>query len=173
MQNYLKAFVAEDTAEAWAKVKDQMPWNFKTEGSERLAALKFSNSNIQVSNGEAVEEAISKHPKGTIWGEFFLDPFITPGGDFYPYVRSCQQVVLLEQVPNLSNLENLYISEVPWSKGLPQDAISYLLIVCPRCQLVAMDGDVEEDFDPDEDESFIDEDCPACSGTGEWDFELF
>lgn len=173
MQKYLKAHVDEDTAEAWAKIQDQMPWNFKTQGSEKLASLQFRDSKIDISDPKAIEELISNSPKGTVWGEFYLDPFITPGGDFYPYVRSCQQVVVLEQVPNLSNLENVYISELPWSENLPQDAISYLLIVCPRCQLIAMDGDVEEDFDPDEDESFIDEDCPACSGTGEWGFELF
>lgn len=173
MQKYLKAHVDEDTAEAWAKIQDQMPWNFKTQGSEKLASLQFRDSEIDISDAKAIEELISNSPKGTVWGEFYLDPFITPGGDFYPYVRSCQQVVLLEQVPSLSNLENVYISELPWSENLPQDAISYLLIVCPRCQLIAMDGDVEEDFDPDEDESFIDEDCPACSGTGEWGFELF
>lgn len=80
---------------------------------------------------------------------------------------------MLEQVPNLSNLEVLYKSERPWVEGLPKDAISYLLIVCPRCQLIATDGDEEADFEPDEDESFVDDNCPACAGTGEWAFELF
>jgi hypothetical protein len=80
---------------------------------------------------------------------------------------------MLEQVPSLSNLEVLYQSERPWVEGLPQDAISYLLIVCPRCQLIATDGDEEADFEPDEDESFVDDNCPACAGTGEWAFELF
>jgi hypothetical protein len=173
MQKYLKAFVAEDTAQAWAKVKDQMPWNFKTEGSERLGALEFSDSNVDISDAKAIEDLISESPKGSIWGAFYLDPFITLGNDFYPYIRNCQQIVMLEQVPGLSNLEVLYKSERPWAEGLPQDAISYLLIVCPRCQLIAMDGDEEADFEPDDDESFVDDNCPACDGTGEWDFELF
>lgn len=173
MHEYLESFVDEDTPGAWAKLRDQMPWNFYKEGSEKVATLKLSNSNVNVSDAGAVQELLSKSPKGTVWGEFYLDPFITPGADFYPYVRSCQQLVMLDQVPNLSSLENLYISERPWSDGIPQDAISFLLIVCPRCQLIAMDGDVEEDFEPEDDESFVDDNCPACSGSGEWEFELF
>jgi hypothetical protein len=173
MQKYLRPFVTEDTVEAWGKVKDQMPWNFKTEGSEQLAVLQFSDCDNVVSNAEAIKELIAGSPTGTIWGAFYLDPYITLGNDFYPYIRSCQQIVMLEQVPSLSNLEVLYQSEHPWVEGLPQDAISYLLIVCPRCQLIATDGDEEADFEPDEDESFIDDNCPACDGTGEWTFELF
>jgi hypothetical protein len=98
MQKYLKSFVNEDTTEAWAKVKAQMPWNFKTEGSEQLAVLQFSDCDTDVSNAEAIEELISESPKGTIWGAFYLDPYITLGNDFYPYIRSCQQIVMLEQV---------------------------------------------------------------------------
>lgn len=67
MQKYLKSFVNEDTTEAWAKVKAQMPWNFKTEGSEQLAVLQFSDCDTDVSNAEAIEELISESPKGTIW----------------------------------------------------------------------------------------------------------
>lgn len=173
MQEYLKAFVNEDRTEAWAKVKDQMPWNFKTEGSEQLAALGFEESGIDVSDVEAIGNIISESPKGSIWGAFYLDPYITLGDDFYPYIRSCQQIIMLEQVPALGNLEVIYKSERPWAEGLPQDAISYLLIVCPRCQLIATDGDEEADFEPDDDESFVDDNCPACDGNGEWTFELF
>jgi hypothetical protein len=173
MKKYLKPFVTEDTPEAWAKVKGQMPWNFKTAGSEKLAGLDFSDCDIDISDAKAIDELISESPKGTIWGAFYLDPYITLGNDFYPYIRNCQQLVMLEQVPGLSSLEAIYMSKRPWSEGLPQDAISFLLIVCPRCQLIATDGDEEADFEPDEDESFVDENCPACDGTGEWDFELF
>lgn len=173
MRKYLRPLVTEDTPDAWAEVKGRMPWNFKSEGSEKLADLHFKVSQTDVSDAKAIEALISNSPKGTVWGEFYLDPFITPGGDFYPYVRSCQQIAVLEQVPSLSNLEFLYISETPWIDGLPRDAVSYLVIICPRCQLIATDGDEDADFEPDEDEDFVDEDCPACSGTGEWEFELF
>ena len=173
MQESFQQIVDEDTAEAWSEVKKQMPWaNIDKGDGAKLAELGFRDSEIDHTDEDEIEALISSSEEGSVWGEFYLDPIISIGDDFDVYIKNCQYVSPLRQTPSLSNLEGIYVSERAWTEGLPTSAISYLLIVCPRCQLLATGGDQDVDFDPEEDESFIDEDCPACSGTGEWEYEL-
>lgn len=172
MKQYLKQFVSKDSQEEWQKLKSQMPWNFSTEGSELLANFQFEELDTDLDDEAEIADLIENSEVGTIWGEFFLEPVLSIGDDFYPFVQNCQQLLLLEQVPSLSNLSGLAKSDQPWKQGIPQDAVSFLVIACPRCQLIFTDGDTDEDFNPDDEDGWIDDSCPACNGSGEWVYEL-
>lgn len=172
MHEYLKQFVSTDTIESWSIVKSQMPWRASADTAHDFADLKFEEIDVDISNPEEIAKVLATSAKGTIWGEFYVDGGITLGDNFYPYIQNCQQLAVLEKVPSLSNLSGLLKSNLPWREGMPSGAISYLVISCPRCHIIFTDGDAETISDPEEEEGWIQEDCPACTGTGEWVYSL-
>jgi hypothetical protein len=115
---------------------------------------------------------LAESAPGTIWAEFYVHPGISLANDFYPIVLNCLQLSCLDRVPSMNSLVGLYQSD----KALPGEnqisPTSFLAVACPRCHLIFVDGDVEEEFEPDDEESWVESDCPACEGIGEWVYEL-
>lgn len=169
MNEHLSILVKEDTAEAWEQIKSAMPWNFSAIGSEKINFSKAEQ--LGDFSEEFIEEQLAENPPGTIWAEFYDDPVLTIGEEFTPIVQMALYVCPITQVPSLSNLTAIYLSSEPWSSEMPDSAISYLLVACPRCQIIYLDGDLDQDFEADGDD-WIDPECPACDGSGEWEYEL-
>ena len=171
MEEYFKALVAEDTVEAWATLKKSMPWGqTPTEEQKKLVKkLGLKIVEIDTDNTKEVRSLLETSQDGTIFGDFWWEPFLEIGDGFYPYILNCQKLIPLskDSTPGL-DLTNLYKSKNAIEKDvyLP---ISLLVIVCPRCHLSATEGDPDHDILPEE--CALDN-CIACGGNGEWEFEL-
>ena len=171
MSNIYSSLVKSDTATEWASLKAGMPWSSQEAGAEKLVGLGIEQVDIAL-NEAAISELLDTSPAGTVWGEFVVEPFVQIGDDYSAFVMNCLTTAVLTQVPSFSSLSGISKSEKPWVEGLPTFATSWMVIACPRCHLTATDGDPDEEIDF-YDEDWIDEDCIACEGTGEWEFELF
>jgi len=173
MENFLKILVEHDKPEAWAQIKRLMPWELADEKTQTFTTLKFEPlDEIDVEDEGEVLQLIASSIEGTIWGEFEIEPYIELGDGFIPYIVTCKEVVLLskEATPGWS-LSGLYKTQTP-SKEHAISAVSFLAISCPRCQLIFTQGDEDVEFMPD-DGGWVNEDCIACEGSGEWSYELF
>ena len=171
MDDYFGALVAEDTPESWAALKALMPWNMAPSEEEGLlfAQLKLQQLDTDSDDDEGVAALLKASGDGTIFGELELEPMLSVGDDFCPYVITAQQIVALESSSRIpASLISLYRSEAVLGveNFLP---LSYLVIVCPRCQLQFTEGDLEQEVEPDD---CVFDDCIACDGTGEWVWEL-
>jgi hypothetical protein len=171
MEDYLKLLVAEDTIEAWQALQDQMPWNFAGEDDAAIAALGFEEAEVDIEDPDAIAALLDEHEEGTVWMESYLDPGLYIGEDFMPYLLHCQQIVCLTKDSKPSSASALFISNKVKTADMQDYAISLLIVACPRCQLMYTQGDEDIEFDTDVDD-WIDEDCIACNGTGEWEYEL-
>lgn len=96
---------------------------------------------------------------------------LTIGDEFFPRIVDCLQISLVDRVPSLSNLTGIYEAQTTWASNVPASAISLLIIACPRCQLLFTEGDEDAEFDPEDSDEWLDEDCIACEGSGEWAYE--
>jgi hypothetical protein len=171
MEDFLKQLVEEDTIEAWQALKDQMPWNFAGEDDSAVAALGFEEAEIDLEDPEEVAALLDDHEEGTVWMETYLDPGLYIGEDFMPYLVHCQQIICLPKGSKPSSATALFIAKSAKTADMQDYAISLLIVACPRCQLLYTQGDDDVDFDTDI-EDWIDQECPACEGTGEWEYEL-
>lgn len=172
MQGFLKAFVEEDTAEAWEKFKSGMPWDPNNLELGLISGLNFERISLDSKTPEAIEQLLSESAPGTIWAEFFVYPGISLPNDLYPVVVDCLQLSQINGLPSMNSLGDLYRSDRPLSRGASVSPTTFLAVACPRCHLIFVDGDVEAEFEPDDEESWIDSECPACKGGGEWVYEL-
>lgn len=171
MKAFLKAYVSEDTLEAWEEFKSGMPWNSTPEERNLFSELDFERIEMANLTPEAIEQLLVDSAQGTIWAEFYIDPGVTLANEFYPLVLNCLQLSSIDRVPSLNSLAGLYRTSTALSDENPVSPISFLAIACPRCHLIFVDGDVEEEFEPDDEESWVDSDCPACEGSGEWVYD--
>lgn len=169
MNRYLEILVSSDTAGEWAKVRNQMPWNLNDPDSSKVVDLKLSELDTDVNNQDAVLHVIQSSPEGTIWGEYYFEPEININETFDPHVLNGSQILVLSHDSNPSVDICLYRSE-PAKDDCPDWAISYLAVACPRCHLMYTKGD--EDIYLDLDDDWIQDDCIACGGSGEWVYEL-
>jgi hypothetical protein len=86
------------------------------------------------------------------------------GACYYPHLLNCQVLLPLSKDSGPGpDLTNLFRSSTAIA------SISLMVIVCPRCQLRFTEGDSDIEVDP---EDCIFEDCIACGGSEEWEFEL-
>lgn len=172
MEKYFESLVSEDTPEAWAALRAPMPWSWAPSDQEKalFQQLDLQELEIQVSDSEQVQQQLESSADGTTFGEFYLEPVLSINGSFYPYIVNCLQITSLPKGsnPSLGNLVALYESK---SAVVTDDfsPISYLVIVCPRCQLQFTEGDTDAEFSP---EDCVFDDCLACGGAGEWEYEL-
>ena len=167
MEDFLKQLVSEDTPEAWESLRSQMPWNQAGKDDAAIAALDIDSVDIDLDDPEALSQAVSE---GKVWMEFYVDPSLTIGSGFIPYILNCQQIICLtpDSLP-LSSPEVL-VAEKAKPAEIEGSAISFLVVACPRCHLMSTKGDEDIEFEPDED--LIDSNCIACQGSGEWEYEL-
>lgn len=172
MEDYFSSLVSEDTTEAWAKVKEQMPWSWapSQKDKELIEQIGLQQLEIDTSDEEEVSEVLQNSLDGTIFGEFYVEPFLSINDDFFAYVKTCLQLIPLDSAstPTLDELTSIYRSK---RKLVADDfsPVNYMVIICPRCQLRFTEGDEDLDYSPDD---CVYEDCIACDGSGEWVFEL-
>lgn len=172
MKKYLQDFVDQDTAEAWKDFKSGMPWDSSSVALGLVSELNFEKVALDSKTPDAIEHLLSASTPGTIWAEFFVYPGISLPNDFYPMVVDCLQLSQINKLPSLNSLAELYRSDRPLKSGTSVSLTTFLAVSCPRCHLIFVDGDVEAEFEPEDDDSWINSDCPACEGTGEWVYEL-
>lgn len=172
MKEFLKGFVAQDTAEAWEEFKSGMPWDPRNLALGLISELNFERIPWETTAPEFFEHLLSSSTPGTIWAESFVYPSISLPNDYYPKVVDCSQLSQINGLPSMNSLAELYRSDRPLSSGASVSLTTLLAMSCPRCHLIFVDGDVEAEFEPDDEESWIDSECPACNGTGEWVYEL-
>ncbi len=171
MEDFLKQLVEEDTSEAWQALKDQMPWNCAGADDAAVKALGFKEAEVDVYDPEAVEILIAENEEGTVWAEFDLHPYLTIGEDFAPNIMYCLELSCLTKDSKPTSANAFLISNKARPKGMQDTVISLLIVACPRCQLMFTKGDEDIEFDTN-DEGWIREDCAACGGSGEWEYEL-
>lgn len=171
MEEYFKAVVAEDTVEAWAALKKEMPWGWGPSNEEKKIAKKLGLQvlDIDIYNPEEIRSLLENSPDGTIFGDFWSEPMLELGDGFYPHVLTCQVLLPLskDSTPN-HELTNLFRSKTPITSE-DFSPISLMVILCPRCHLSATEGDPDNEVEPEE---CVLEDCIACGGSGEWEYEL-
>jgi hypothetical protein len=171
MEQYFEALVAEDTVEAWAALKKEMPWRWAPSNEEKKLAkqLGLQVLDVDIYNPEEIRSLLDNSPDGTIFGDFWHEPMLEIGAGFYPHLLTCQVLLPLSKESNPNqDLTNLFRS----STAITSDdfsPISLMVIVCPRCQLRATEGDPDNEVEPEE---CAYDDCIACGGSGEWEFEL-
>lgn len=178
MSKIFKSLVSEDSADAWQALKNRMPWTDEELKVDWLKNLDFELVDPDDSEGPNGPELVLENLP--TYSEDYLDPVIVIGDDFYPYIQTCLSITLDQgrddnmgpaQVCIQTVAGDLYKSKLETSRELPFSLASYLLVACPRCQLSFSTDDESFEFDPDE-EDWIQQDCIACQGTGEWEWEL-
>ena len=178
MSTIFRSLVSEDSADAWQALKTRMPWTDEVLEVDWLKELDFEYVDAEETEDQNSSElGLENLPT---YSEDYLDPVIALGQDFYPYIQTCLSIALVQgrnDVVSSSRVciqtvaGDLHVSKLETSRELPFSVVSYLLIACPRCQLSFSTDDESFEFDPDE-EDWIQEDCIACQGTGEWEWEL-
>jgi hypothetical protein len=178
MSSVFSHLVANDSAEAWEALKHQMPWTSDDSKYEWLKELGFAL--LEPDAEEYLDNTNFVLGNLPLYSEDYLDPVIVLGEGFYPYIHTCLSMVLvrdrLEGVDSSPVLiqdvsGDLYKSELSTERELPVSLVSNLLVACPRCQISFTSRHQAEEFDPDDDD-WIQDDCVACDGSGEWEFEL-
>jgi hypothetical protein len=178
MSTIFKSLVSEDSADAWQALKNGMPWTDDDLKVDWLKELDFEL--VDSDEEEDPGESGLGFENLPTYSEDYLDPVIVIADDFYPYIQTCLSISLVQgRNEEMSSSEvciqtvagDLYKSRLETSRELPFSLVSYLLVACPRCQLSFSADDESFEFDPDE-EDWIQEDCIACKGTGEWEWEL-
>lgn len=165
------ALVDEDSETAWQALRNQLHREVIAEDDWRIRTLGLSALSVDLTSETKVRSALKNASPGTVWGEFAIEPSLYLGEDFFVHVLAANAVIQIDSAPTLHNLTRLYEARQPRGDSVPENATSFLVIVCPRCQLTAQGGDVDADFHPDE-ESWTVPDCPSCGGTGEWQYDL-
>jgi hypothetical protein len=171
MEEYFKDLVAEDSVEAWETLKKAMPWGWTPTKEEKKLAKKLGLQvlDVDIYNPEEIRSLLDNSPDGTIFGDFWSEPMLELGEGFYPHVLTCQVLLPLSKDSNPNQeLTNLFRSKTPITSD-DFSPVSLMVIVCPRCQLRFTEGDPDVDVEP-EDCAF--DDCIACGGSGEWEYEL-
>ena len=172
MEQYFESLVAEDSVEAWDALKELMPWDDRGPSDEQKSLVKqlgLQVLEIDTDDPEEVQTLLVNSQEGTVFGEFWFEPFLEIGGNFYPFLLTCQILVPLSADSKTNHdLSNLYKSSIPIAVE-NFSPISLMVIVCPRCQLRFTEGDPDIEIEPEECRF---EDCIACGGSGEWHFEL-
>lgn len=163
-----------DTSEAWESVRNEWISGFVGDDEEKLAGLELFNQNTfdDLERHAKVFETAEAH---RIWGEFNIEPYLLIGDDFNVSLRVARAIVNLNDGPTSSmNLVETFVSEKDRRDELPQSATSYVAINCPRCELTAISsrGFDEEERPWGDDEGWVDPECLACSGVGEWEWSL-
>lgn len=178
MSTIFRSLVSEDSADAWKALKTKMPWTDEDLKVDWLKELDFQlvdPDEPEDTNGSEI--GLEDLPT---YSEDYLDPVIVLGDDFYPYINTCLSIALVQgrhddvdssRICVQTVAGDLYVSKLETSRELPFSLVSYLVVACPRCQISFSTDDESFEFDPDE-EDWIQEDCIACQGTGEWEWEL-
>lgn len=178
MSKILKSLVSEDSADAWQALKTRMPWTDNDQQVGWLKELDFEL--VDPDDPEDTNGSVLGLENLPTYSEDYLDPVIVIGDDFYPYIHTCLSITLVQgRDDNMGSAQvciqtvsgDLYKSKLETSQELPLSLVSYLLVACPRCQLSFSTADESFEFDPDE-EDWIQQDCIACQGSGEWEWEL-
>ena len=171
MEEYFEALVTEDTVEAWETLKTAMPWRRAPSSEDKKLAKKLGLQvlDVDIYNPEEIRSLLDNSADGTIFGDFWSEPMLEIGEGFYPHLLNCQVLLPLAKgsTPN-QDLTNLFRSKTPITSD-DFSPISLMVIVCPRCQLRFTEGDPDVDVEPEE---CAYEDCIACGGSGEWEYEL-
>jgi hypothetical protein len=171
VEDYFKVLVAEDSVEAWESLKKLMPWRWGPSDEEKGLAKKLGLQvlDVDVYNPEEIRSLLDNSPDGTIFGDFWSEPMLKFGEGFYPQVLNCQVLLPLAKDSNPNqDLTNLFRSKTP-NTSVDFSPVSLMVIVCPRCQLQFTAGDPDVDVEPEE---CAFDDCIACGGSGEWEYEL-
>lgn len=178
MSTIFRSLVSEDSPDAWKALKAGMPWADEDMKVDWLKELDFQLVEAdETEDQNSSELGLENLPT---YSEDYLDPVIVLGQDFHPYIQTCLSIALVQgrnddvsssRVCIQTVAGDLYVSELETSRDLPFSLVSYLLVACPRCQVSFSTDDESFEFDPDE-EDWIQEDCIACQGTGEWEWEL-
>ena len=118
-----------------------------------------------------VQKLLEESEGGTIFGEFYVSPVLAINEGYVVQITRCEEILNLQQgsTPSLSDLSVLYRSKSPL-KSTGFSTISYMSVICPRCHLLFTGGDL--DIEVDHPDNCVQDDCFACDGTGEWEFEL-
>lgn len=166
--------VTEDSLGAWEKVRSRWVEAITEKGSDRIASLGLQAQETG-DNDEAVARLLKSAEPGTVWAEFDVDSAVSIGGDYSPEVRTSYTLTTISSVPSSWNLQGTYVAQKPWEKGIPDSVTSWMVIVCPRCHLLASATKEFDEYDSSwlhESQDWIDEECFACGGSGEWEWEL-
>jgi len=166
-------FVTEDTVEGWTELKEELTakWLYPMSPDSSLGFIEEETIEFWRDYDEAkVVDAFAKFDDGRLWGEFQVEPFLEVADGEYLRINKATYLSLLQKVPSFSNLERVYVSEALSTEPIEwRDRYFYLWAACPRCyheaKLAVDDEYVEWD------EELAVPGCPACDGTGEWEFE--
>ena len=167
MEDFLTQLVTEDTPEAWDRLRSQMPWNQAGKDDAAIAALGIDLVDIDPDDSDAFSQALAD---GKVWMEFYVDPSLTIGSGFTPYIIDCHEISYLSPDSHAGFSSEIRIAEEPKPTDIDGLAIFNLVVACPRCHLMFTKGDEDIEFEPNED--LVDSNCIACNGTGEWEYEL-
>ena len=169
----LRNFVTVDTVDGWNSLKQALKakWLYSKSPSSTFNFIDEETIEFWENDDESkVTEAFANFEIGRIWGEFQVDPLIEVAEGEDLRIKKATYIALLEDVPSFSNLERVYISKKISKKPFESpNPYFYILAVCPRCLFKAKQVADDESLEWDEDLAI--EDCPACEGLGEWEFE--
>lgn len=174
MDEFFKQVVDQDTVEAWRAVRIQMPWNFADSRASEISSLNLVEVVLDEIEYDGLIREIQLTEPGTFWGEYRVDiGGLTIGESFSPYIIDCQEVTELSGAQRLGpDLTHLYRTSIPGKTIALTHAISFLAVACPRCHLNFSHGNEEVLLDGLLPDSWTDNACLACGGSGEWWYEL-
>jgi hypothetical protein len=164
-------FMAADVAEEWNKIRVDYEHKFL---GQAAWTIPFGLEIVKNGEGDELDpddpeviQAFKDAPAETLWVERYTeaDPVLADG--LFGVSQMAYELCLVAGKSLPPESKNLYCSSIPWStKGSPKYTLSWVVLKCPRCFIILEEeGEVldEDNADPD---------CPACGGTGEWEFEL-
>ena len=167
-----KNFVTADTVDGWKSLKESLKakWLYLESPSKTFNFIDEETIEFWDCDESTVSEAFANFEIGRVWGEFQVEPLIEVSDGEDLIIKKATYIALLENVPSFSDLERVYISKKISKKSFESpNPYFYILAVCPRCLYKAKQAAADEFLDWDEDLTI--EDCPACEGLGEWEFE--
>lgn len=165
--------VAEDTSQAWESVRAEWVNSFAEDGDgiSDLTLVNQGTGNDLEKHAEVFETVEADR----IWGEFNIEPSLYLGDDFFLSLKVARALGNLRDGPSDSwDLVETFVAAKKWSKELPDSATSFVVVNCPRCELRAMhDQSFDDEERPwDDSDGWIDPECVACGGIGEWEWSL-
>ena len=167
-------FVPHDTRESWNNLKEELRerWLYLESPAEAYKFIDEETIDFGFDYDESkILSAFEKFDVGRIWAEFQVEPFLEVCEGEYLAINKATYLSSIEKPPSFSNLERLFVAEKSVSGSFDGlDRFFYLWAACPRCHYFAKLAEDDEYLPWDEDLAI--EGCPACEGSGEWEFEI-